>query len=99
MPGTDRTNKGIFPLLVHPDTERAGDIFHCCVHRDLRVQHIPRSFLHRAARLGVVLRIPCSSGRQLYGNHAAWLDLSTAEAPAGCNTQGLVVASSQNGYD
>ena len=35
MPGTDRTNKGLFPLLVHPDTERAGDIFHCCVHRDL----------------------------------------------------------------
>ena len=55
MPGTDRTNKGLSPLLVHPDTERAGDIFHCCLHRDLRVQHIPRSFLHRAARLGVVL--------------------------------------------
>ena len=35
MPGTDRTNKGLSPLLVHFDTEKAGDIFHCCVHRDL----------------------------------------------------------------
>ena len=55
MGARSASDKSLSPLLAHPDTKKAGDIFHCCVHRDLRVQHIPRSFLHRAARLGVVL--------------------------------------------
>ena len=42
-------------VLVNPDTEKAGDIFHRCVRRDLRVHHVVRSFLHRVARPDVIL--------------------------------------------
>ena len=35
MGARSASDKSLSPLLVHPDTDKAGDIFHCCVHRDL----------------------------------------------------------------